>query len=348
MKKRITAISMAVGIVMLAGSAFANYVDAGGYTACKNAAKNFLKEQNYTLNMDAQILFDGQMINQSTVKELYDKNGDVKLNHSDEFKSIVNGVEDSYSSESYYQDGERIIKQYTGGERAYESYYVNDEPKPYPYIGNMFGISDEDVQTVDKAVRFGELAADLVVGDLKNNLILVESTDEKDTYAIDLAGYQIPDIINAGLSLVFSQQMAHSSSLSEEDIARNEEANKFMLLGTDPVISSVKGDVSLDKEGRLSSINAEFVLSGTDRRGNAHEAAFKMSVNISDYGTTQPVRFDLSGKKVQRSSTWEKDRIEEIENMLESRNLSKEDRENYEKELESLKASISSSQSTVD
>ena len=56
-KKSIMAISLVVGAVMLSTSAFANYINSSGYTACKEAGKKLLKENQKILQKIINLIF---------------------------------------------------------------------------------------------------------------------------------------------------------------------------------------------------------------------------------------------------------------------------------------------------
>ena len=80
-KKKITmAIGMVLGVTVLAGAAFASYNTSNGYDVAKTAVKGLMKNENYTANMTTKISLDGNEISSDTLKELYDRNGDVKIN----------------------------------------------------------------------------------------------------------------------------------------------------------------------------------------------------------------------------------------------------------------------------
>ena len=87
-KKKITmAIGMVLGVTVLAGAAFASYNTSNGYDVAKTAVKGLMKNENYTANMTTKISLDGNEISSDTLKELYDRNGDVKINKENKVSS---------------------------------------------------------------------------------------------------------------------------------------------------------------------------------------------------------------------------------------------------------------------
>lgn len=156
--------------------------------------------------------------------------------------------------------------------------------KNSPYMGrsscDSMGDSDEDDrETVDKIVRFVELIGDTVVGDLKNNIVYVSGDDNSSTYEISLDAMQIPEFVNAGMSAMFSSMKQYA----------DESDDPFMMFGTDPIVKNASLKFTVDKEGRLTDAAAAAAMSG-----EGHELGMEMSLKMSDYGTTQPQRLDVS------------------------------------------------------
>ena len=58
----------------------------------------------------------------------------------------------------------------------------------------------------DKMVKFLSVFADTVVGDLKNNVVLVNDEDGIRSYSLDVTADQVPALISAGLDLVLAQE----------------------------------------------------------------------------------------------------------------------------------------------
>lgn len=335
-KKCMMAVSAIVSVVMLSTGAFANYVNTSGYNDCKRALKNLLNERNYTMDIKCNMYVDDKNIAEAGFKQLLNLDSDVKMNQFQTEKSDSR----SYVSQVYFQDGEKIYKTdyEVLNDEDYrrspaEFYYTIDDENPN--IGYLFETDEDDKKMVDNIVKFTELAADMIVGDLKNNMILVENDTAKNVYALNLESYQIPEIITSGLAVLGSAETndyQNIQSVDEKTLQDMIESNPMLLVGEEPVIDSATANVVLGKDGKLYSAEGEFSLSGSDYLGNPHSFRFTLNIDISDYGTTQPQRIDYSGKFVQRQSRWREDRIEMINRLLES------DTDIYsEEELEDLK-----------
>ena len=275
-KKITMAIGMAVGATMLAGAAFAGYNTSNGYEVGKTAMKGLLNNENYTANTEFKMSIDGVEIAKSTMTELYDRNGDVSMNRTEISTSDTSYIDNNTEYKAYSQDGSYISTYYSDGE-AHTSIYKGDTNMGIGAFDELNEMNDGDKETASKVVRFVELACDTFVGDLKNNVVYVSGDDDSATYEISLDAIQIPELVNAGLSAMFS-------SMNQYD---NEDP--YMVLGTDPIVKSAYLKFTVDNEGRLTDGATNITMSG-----NGHEAAVDVTLIMSDYGTTVPQRVDIS------------------------------------------------------
>ncbi len=323
-KKRMTlAVSLVVGIVTLSSAVLANFANSNGYTVYKNAIKDLLTEENYTLNLKATLAVDGQEIGTAEMKELVDKKGDVKHNM---FTSSREAGSEESKSATYYQDGMQIYYDEENGA------YAMDEPNPYPEKGYILDMGQfaktvngqEDTQTAEKMIHFVELLSDMVVGDLKNNFVYVSDDGNRYNYAINLDSFQIPELYNAGLSAMFSATYTDNGGYDHSQ-------DPLVQLGTDPVVKNASCAVSVDDQGRILENNIDIAL-----EGNGHSISVKIDGTVGEYGTTQPERLELSSVKTEYASEQTAKRISELEKLLEKDSLTEEQRENYEHELKYL------------
>ncbi len=280
-KKKLTAaIGLGLGVTMLAGAALASYGASSGYDVGKKALKGLLENENYTFDASIKFTLDGHELASSEIRELYDRNGAVKLNRFEKYTSV-----EAYGSGAefaeYRQDGDYITVYDNGdgnGDRATVCHNAAED-KGVGALDSMNAASENDRETVNKIVRFAELAADTFVGDLKNNVVYVSGGDNGASYEMNLDSIQIPELVNAGISAMFS-----SMSQNEGDAD-----DPLLNLGTDPIVKNVSLKFSVDGEGRLTDASANAALVG-----DGHETAVDMAVNIYDYGSTKPVSVDIS------------------------------------------------------
>ena len=275
-KKITMAIGMAVGVTVLAGAVFAGYNTSNGYEVGKNALKGLMKNENYTANMEFKMSVDGTEIAKNNMTELYDRNGDVKLNRTESSTSDTTYIDNNTEYKAYTQDGMYISTYYSDGE-SHTTVYKGETGMGKGAFDEFYSTDEEEKNTTNKVVRFVELAADTFVGDLKNNIVYVSGDDDYSTYEINLDAVQIPELVNAGLSAMFS-------SMNQYD---NEDP--YMVLGTDPIVKNFSMKFTVDSEGRLTDGAANITMSGHD-----HEAAVDIALTMSDYGTTVPQRVDIA------------------------------------------------------
>lgn len=287
-KKKLTMITgVAVGVVMLAGAALANYNTSNGYDVGKLAAKALLNNENYTSDMTVSMSLDGEALSTTHVTELYDRNGDVRLNRTErtEGNDYYKYYGGHTESKVWMQDGTYInLYEYDNGEHS-ASVYQNSYDWRH-FRGGMFdgenGMSDEDKKTSDKMIRFAELIGDTLVGDLKNNIVYVSGDDDSATYELNLDSVQIPEFVNAGLSAIFSQMQTYDVD------------DPLTVLGDDPIVSNASLRFTVDKQGRLLDGVASGSLKGRDKDGEIHTVTMDISLTMADYGTTKPERLDMS------------------------------------------------------
>lgn len=203
MKKRkhlLTAGCLVTGLLVLSTAVYANYDDAKGYSNYKEALKDLAFEQtNYSIDYKMGFSFDGKDLQNITGKLKYD-NGD---------QSHEMSLADNMRAKP---DSSKVIQYHHGKQSTY-----------YDVDTNMYSQYEDSASTgpaiplnesvEKKAVRFVELMADTMVGDLKNNIVL-NSVDEDGVrnYSIDVSGNQIPEVVNAGLSLMFTAYNTDSSN----------------------------------------------------------------------------------------------------------------------------------------
>lgn len=195
----ITAVCMLVGLMVLTTSVYANYDNANGYSNYKSAVKKLLLEtDNVTLDANMEVYLDGELMARSENGAKFAKNGESSYN-----KEYTANDDDTYEYYTY-RDG-KMYYSYNAQTNTYYSYESD-----YTGIdGNFLGI-DMDDNTSQKLVRFLEVGADMVVGDLKNNVVLIGEDDDTLEYEVNVSRNQMPEIINAGLSLMFSSMNQYS------------------------------------------------------------------------------------------------------------------------------------------
>lgn len=288
-KTSVALVSVITGTVILATGALANYVNSNGYDVYKTSLKGLLEEKNYTLSAEASFTLDGEYILESA--QYYQE---VDLNNNAIYtRSLSDEGENLY--ESSVADGYRIAEMFVSSEEngvvsqnREADIWRNDrysEASDYA-VANIGGMSDE---TAEKAVTFMEIAADMVVGDLKNNFVYTGDTEKGAEYAITLDAFQIPEIVNAGLSLVGSTAKA-----SYEDMEISYEDNPFAAMVNDMSVSGASCRIVVDNMGRLRENDFHVEFSGKALDMSEHSLAMDISIDLDKFNETVPQVVDIS------------------------------------------------------
>lgn len=188
-RNRLT-ICLVAGVLILAVSATAAFGSVNGYSKYKEAVKALaLETDNFTANGTLKMICDGKEV--VHVTEDYAMDGHNMSSHSiskdsmgshEQYETILNGVNTWFDvNDRYY----------------YQSEYETDSSS---LGGNLLGV-DQDDEMARRMVNFMEIAADTVVGELKNNFVQVGKEDGATLYQVEIAKNQVPSLVNAGLSL---------------------------------------------------------------------------------------------------------------------------------------------------
>lgn len=188
-KHAITACCMLVGMFVLTSAVYANYDNAKGYTNYKEAIKNLaFYEENFTADGGITCLVDN--------KEMLDFNGNFKVDGDN--VCITTKDTDSFGTEG---DESQTVEISKDGKKYY---YYPEKNSFYEYEGTTDYRPDMEDPTIKKSIKFAELFADTMIGDLKNNFVLTSKDKDTRTYTVKVSGSQIPEIINSGIALVFT------------------------------------------------------------------------------------------------------------------------------------------------
>lgn len=192
-------VCLVAGVLILAVSATAAYGSVNGYSKYKEAVKALaLESDNLTAKGTLKATYDGKEI--LSLQEEYAMDGQNLSSHSiswepnaqtrESYNTVLNGVRTIFDTDEdvYYE---------------YEETYGGDT-----VTNNLLGVNTDD-EMMNRLVNFTELAADTVVGELKNNFVQVGKEDGVTSYQVEIAKNQVPSLVNAGLSL-FAYSVSHS------------------------------------------------------------------------------------------------------------------------------------------
>ena len=294
-KKNISVICAVAGVCVLSSAALASYRTANGYDTLKKSLLSSLDYENCTLTGTLMTSFDGQELMTVTSGLEADYPNGRSHDYSITTSPISLDGTDEYRTESYTDGGYYYYMHYLPSEDGEisetDGFWRGMYSEPQK---NLWGIDDADRGTADKIVRFMELAADTVVGDLRNNFVCTEDADDYTAYSIDLDSVQIPEIVNAGLSMAFSMANSHPTYTvydedgNESEVAWDETDLEYYILklGSDPVVDRLSLDFAAGEEGNFRDGLMTVIFKGEDADGNEHIMTFDVSLTFSDIGTT--------------------------------------------------------------
>lgn len=223
-RNRLT-ICLVAGVLILAVSATAAFGSVNGYSRYKEALKALaLKSDNFTANVTMTMTHDGKEIARNSFS--YAMDGVNTASHSrssepnrktyEEFDTLYQGVRTWYTSdEAYY----------------YQTEYDREAAS---VTSNLLGVSDDDEMS-KRLVNFAEIAADTVVGELKNNFVQLSKENGLTNYRVEIAKNQVPSLINAGLSLFaygVDQNNGYTNTVQFENYSASVLANYEKSTGT--------------------------------------------------------------------------------------------------------------------
>lgn len=211
MKKRSRLmVCLVAGVLILAVSATAAFGSVNGYTKYKTALKALaLEEDNFTATADLTMTMDGK---------------EAMAAHVDCAMAAPN-----YSAYTTFTQNGKTYEEYRGSVDGVHTWYTHDDTY-YQFqndVGqkNLLGFNADD-EMQNRLVTFMEIAADTVVGDLKNNFVEVGSEGDSTLYQVNISNSQVPSLVNAGLSL-FAYTLADGQSNLYQVHYEDYDANLF-------------------------------------------------------------------------------------------------------------------------
>lgn len=268
-----------VGAVVLTTAVFANFDNANGYSTIKTAAKNSLFADNYTAAIKGDISLDNESRMGLDYVIKVDKDGNPKYKSEALTDSFYEN--DNWLSSTIIQDGYKAYEYRLSGKSIKEKYPMTI------YSSDITETLSRDNEVAVKSVNFAESLCDTLIGDIKNNIVLVNNSDDTRTYSLNMSGEQLPKYVTAAFSLFTAAIRTQNEDI---EATYGDEAgmifNEIMLNENEPYINCVNGNIVIDSHDRITGFDGKVVLTGYDNDGNYRDITFSINLNVSDYGTT--------------------------------------------------------------
>ena len=190
-RNRIT-VCLVAGVLILAVSAGAAFGSVSGYSTYKEAVKALaLKTDNVTMQGSMKATLDGN--------EFVSMTGEMAIDGKNKSSHVISSEFGGQKEERYDTTIGNTDTWFNADSKYYREYtYDNDQTAEDR--NNLLGVSADDEMS-KRMVNFMEIAADTVMGDLKNNFVQLGKDGDKTQYQIEISKDQVPSLVNAGLSL---------------------------------------------------------------------------------------------------------------------------------------------------
>ena len=194
-RNRIT-VCLVAGVLILAVSAGAAFGSVNGYSTYKEAVKALaLKTDNVTMQGSMKATLDG--------KEFVSMTGEMAIDGKNKSSHVISSEFGGQKEERYDTILGNTETWFNADSKYYNEYtYDNDQTAEDSnnLSNNLLGVSADDEMS-KRMINFMEIAADTVMGDLKNNFVQLGKDGDKTQYQIEISKDQVPSLVNAGLSL---------------------------------------------------------------------------------------------------------------------------------------------------
>jgi len=272
---------LVVAGVVLSGAVAYAAVTGSPYETLKNAALDAITQRNVTVEACMTGTINGEV--QTDDKTFYIASEDSCLQYYYDSDGEIEGY-------NYSTDGLSIYTSIIGkdGKQWYSAYISPASRYPYTRNYNSMGlISPEDRNSAK--MRFFEVLADVLIGDLKNNISMSSSGGVREVRATWTES-QMPELVKAGLDMYIEQFNSAGYRYPTENPTRDD------YEGYDPLeipmksvaIEYVTVYAKIDADGNLLHIDFSGKCVATNIFGDSNELEVKVSANFTDIGTSNP------------------------------------------------------------
>jgi len=282
-KKSAMVVSFALGSILFASTAFAEVNSKSGYAQLKDALKYTAencssKLLSYTVDLSVVIKDNGNVVSSDNEVIKYDVPKSAMENKSTR-------INEGKTTENYiYSDKD--------GSTTFNSeqnmYYVNKLGKPNLGVNYKNPFKEKRVTDIEKI-------ADAVVGNLKDSVVVTQSTDGTKQMSGTVSEAQIPSVANALVSYIFKTSFGNYNNNN----GNPQTASTMSKIQDDIYVKEIKGNMSLNKDGLIEKAMGTGLLYGKDKDGKEHKLTFELLVKIGNVNKTVFSKPDLTGKKAQ-------------------------------------------------
>jgi len=280
MNKKIIAIAttLVVSGGILMGTAYTNASQLSGYESYKTAVKNTANLKNETADLKLSVMDND--------KSLVDVTTNFKVNSATNAMSQDTTVKSSKGIESFStssQAGKSISKS-----SASEVYNVREN--------NNKNLNKKDENMNPEVVKSMETVADILVGNMKNNVAVTPNADGTKKIDVNLSQNQIIPLVNAVTSMVLTA--GKNAPMHSEKAGNLDVKNMLPQLVDGITVTSVNVTGDINKNNIINNQVANIVVTGKDAAGAPHVVTINVNLNLSNINSTTPSAIDTTGKQV--------------------------------------------------
>ncbi len=284
-----TGIGVVVGGSLLITSTFMSIADGpSGYETLKAVLRDSQKIENATYRVSGSVSDNG--------KDVIKINSTFKADEKERLYSGVVAIDSDKVNKNYTLYGNEdwfVFKD--AASDIYNKLECSDEFK-----GNRCYRHDyENVYEDPQLDAIGEKILDTLVGDLKKQVTLKETHNGDKQIGINLDKDEIPSLVNLLLAAKSHQScQADSQNNIHEILGINPDDCTMPKLVNDISAQEVDVKIIADKDNNIKEMDFEFEISGRDESNLVHEQEMKLSMSVSDVGSTKVDAVELEGKTV--------------------------------------------------
>jgi hypothetical protein len=276
MNKKLIAMvtSLALGGVLLFGTAFVNASQLSGYQSLKDAIKSTSTLKNGTIDFKLTASDNGTNI--------MNLNSNVKLNETSKAMSSLTTVKSSANTEtfnSYTEDGKNITK--------------NSSSAEYTVMQSGNKKNKTENPEITKSM---EVVVDTLVGSMQNKISTINNSDGTKKDSISLNSSEITPLANALSSIALMKN--GNGAVTNGNVNLNSFKNVLPQLESNIKIESINSNGTINKDDEITAQTAEVVVSGNDAAGKKHTVKIDIDLTLSNISNTTPDKVDLTGKQV--------------------------------------------------
>lgn len=280
MNKKLVAMvtSLVLGGTVLLGTTYANASQLSGYDAYKASINDTRALKNGTADLKVSVYDNGS--------DVIDITSNAKMNLTSNAMSEVTTVKSSKDNQTfsiYKEDGKDISKSSSSN-----IYNVRENKNK--------NIIKKDKTQNPEIAKSVETIIDTLVGNMKNNVSVVDNNDGTKKVSINLSENDVTPLANALTSMAVikaGDEPMHNGKTGEINLT-----NMLPQLQSNIKIKTVEVTGDINKNDVLDNQVGKIVLTGTDAQGKTHEITINATLDLSNINSTTPDTVDLTGKQV--------------------------------------------------